>query len=115
MIKRAQHVEFMARLPYSVQHRKKWVVACCPILDVHSQGKSEEEAVKNLTEALSLFFLSCFERGILDEVLKESGFSTPITKDISKIKPAAEKQQPPTIDVPIPFLVHQAPRTPCHA
>ena len=66
--------EFIARLPITFTRRKKWVVASCPILDVHSQGENESKAKKNLANALSLFFVSCFERGTLDAVLKECGF-----------------------------------------
>jgi len=41
---------------------------------VHSQGKTEVQAKKNLIEALSLFLESCHERGTLDAMLKECGF-----------------------------------------
>jgi len=34
----------------------KWYVALCPELDVASQGKSIEEALKNLKEAVELYF-----------------------------------------------------------
>ena len=44
------------------------------MLDVHSQGYTEEEARRNLAEAIKLFVVSCFERGTLDEALKECGF-----------------------------------------
>lgn len=65
-----------ARLPLKFIRRKRGVIASCPVLDVHSQGETEEKAKKNLTEALTLFFVSCFEMGTLDAVLKQCGFST---------------------------------------
>ncbi len=49
------------------------VVALCVPLDVMSQGATEQEARKNLTEAVQLFIESCFERGTLEQVLKECG------------------------------------------
>ena len=64
-----------ATLPLKIEKKEKWYISSCPILDVFSQGKSREEAQDNLSEALSLFFISCFERGTLDEVLKDCGFS----------------------------------------
>ncbi len=67
-------VQFSAKLPVKITKRKKWVVASCPILDVHSQGENERKARNSLRNALSLFFISCFERGTLDEVLKNCGF-----------------------------------------
>ena len=45
-----------------------------PPLDVYSQGDTEEAALVNLAEALHLFIESCFERGALEEVLKDCGF-----------------------------------------
>ena len=49
-------------------------VSVCPPLDVLSQGETEEAALANLAEALRLFVESCFERGTLEEVLKDCGF-----------------------------------------
>jgi len=102
-----------AKLPLKLIKRKRWVVASCPILDVHSQGETEEKARKNLTEALTLFFISCFERGTLDSVLKQCGFST------GKALPGSRKKKRATpqnyIKVPIPFIVDQTKQTRCHA
>jgi hypothetical protein len=39
------------------------------------QGRDQEEAVRNLIEAAQLFIESCFERNVLDEVLKNCGFA----------------------------------------
>ena len=51
-----------------------YYVSVCPPLDVLSQGETEEAALANLAEALQLFIESCFERGTLEEVLKDCGF-----------------------------------------
>jgi len=67
-------IGFSARLPFVVKKRQKWYLSSCPLLDVHSQGPTREEAIDNLKEALSLFLTSCFERGTLDKVLKQCGF-----------------------------------------
>lgn len=102
-------ITFNARLPLKLTKRKKWIVASCPILDVHTQGETEAKAKKNLTEALSLFFISCFERGTLDAVLKNCGFS-PAKKTTQAISP---KQY---VNVPIPFQVKSGShQTACHA
>jgi len=50
-----------------------YFIASCPVLDVHSQGRMKKTAVENLVEALQLFMETCFERGTLDEVLKDAG------------------------------------------
>lgn len=51
-----------------------WIIASFPPLDVHSQGLTINEALEHLKEALSLFFESCYERGVLGDVLKDAGF-----------------------------------------
>jgi predicted RNase H-like HicB family nuclease len=106
-------VQFMAKLPVKLTPRKKWVLASCPILDVHSQGKTAEAAKKNLAEALSLFFISCFERGTLDTALKQCGFKPLLPPAKYEDKPSISKEE--YIDVPIPFVVSQADPDECHA
>jgi predicted RNase H-like HicB family nuclease len=96
-------VKFEFRLPVKVTKRRKWYLASCPMVDVHSQGDTEDKARHNLTEALSLFFISCLERKTLDRVLKDCGFA------VGRLpKPVRSKRSAPSedyVDVPIPFLV----------
>jgi len=80
-------ISFEACLPYTLKDRKKWYVASCGILDVHSQGETKDKAVENLKEAVSMFLVSCYKRGTLEAVLKECGFSSkPIPKRISSAR-----------------------------
>jgi predicted RNase H-like HicB family nuclease len=53
--------------------RQRWV-AGCPQLDVYSQGKTEQEAKDRLKQALLLWVESCFERGTLEDALRQVGF-----------------------------------------
>jgi predicted RNase H-like HicB family nuclease len=39
-----------------IEKEGNWYVALCPELDIASQGKTIEEAHKNLKEAIELFF-----------------------------------------------------------
>ena len=48
-------------------------ISSCPLLDVFSQGRTRHEAGRNLVDALASFLTSCYERGTLDAVLRESG------------------------------------------
>lgn len=104
-------VQFIVKLPIKITKKKKWVVASCPILDVHSQGNTEKKARNNLIEALSLFLVSCFDRGSLDTVLKQCGFkaihqqAAPRTSSLSKED---------YVSVPVPFIVNQQ-SAQCHA
>ena len=106
-------VQFSAKLPVKITKKRKWVVASCPILDVHSQGETVSKARKNLGEALTLFFTSCFERGTLDAVLKECGFKALHPPIPPKKEPTAKRED--YIKVPIPFLVQQDASASCHA
>jgi|ERR1700688_266707 len=51
-----------------------WHIAHCPPLDITTQGRTEDEAKKNLIEASELFVISCFERGTFEQALRELGW-----------------------------------------
>lgn len=73
-----------------------WGIASCTLLDVHSQGETNEVAIKNLIEALRLFIELCFEHRTLDQVLKDRGFS--LASEHSTVTTE------PTIDVPLKLV-----------
>jgi len=50
------------------------IVAHAPALDVSSCGKTDEEAIRALMEAIRLFVVTSLERGTLDRILRECGF-----------------------------------------
>ena len=52
----------------------EWLV-WCPAIDVMSQARTKKRALEALREAVELWFESCIERGVLDEALKEVGFT----------------------------------------
>jgi len=80
-----------------IKREGKWYIASCPPLDLATQGRTEEEAKKNLVEASQLFIVSCLERGPLDQALKELGF-VPVEDQLKKIPVGAFP-----LAVPIPF------------
>jgi predicted RNase H-like HicB family nuclease len=73
--KRKFKTAMRVELPIVLTQREKWILAWCPVFDVHSQGATEEEARKNIKEALTLFLTTCFEMGTLDQMLMDCGFS----------------------------------------
>lgn len=107
------------KLPIEVKKKGDIYVSCCPALDVWSQGDSKGEAEKNIKDAVSLFIISCFERGSIDQVLKDCGLhplhsmqGNENTIDVST--PDANDEH--MIEVPIPFNVNDpSPIEPCHA
>jgi len=100
-------------LPITVIKKRKWYVACCPTLDVHAQGDDKEKAIESLKETLELFLASCYERGVLDEVLKESGFSvnSEATKTPKRIRVPKENY----VNIPLYLLSNNPSTLQCHA
>lgn len=64
------------KLPVIIESWKKgsWYLARAPELDFISQGKTPEEARKNLLEVISIQFEEMKNMGTLDEYLQEYGF-----------------------------------------
>ena len=54
----------------------KWYVAKSPELDFVSQGRTAEEARKNLEEVINIQFHEMEEMGTFEEYLAECGFET---------------------------------------
>ncbi|MFZ1120065.1 MAG: hypothetical protein WAN81_07510 [Candidatus Binataceae bacterium] len=83
----------------------KWFISSCPLLDVHPQGHTRNEAEHNLVDALASFLMSCYERGTLGEVLRDAGFV-----------PVAEERAPETVlakgdielTVPLAFVIESS-------
>ena len=95
---------FNVQLPYAVKRNGVAHVAWCPALDVYSQGPSRKKAVENLGDALRLFLMSCYERGTLDQVLRDSGFRPAAPTRRTSTKKTVSKGFD-TLMVPLPFLV----------
>jgi predicted RNase H-like HicB family nuclease len=107
-------IKIEMQLPVSIQKKEKWFVSSCPILDVFSQGETEEQAKKNLIEALSLFLTSCYERGTFEAVLQQCGFKKAVSDDvIGYEQPASEVSE--LIDVPLYLLANNCGHGLCHA
>ncbi len=90
-------VLFEIKLPVRIKKKTNIYVSSCDVLDIHSQGNSEEEAKQNLIEALKLFITTCFERGTLDAALKDCGFQ------VRKIPMKFPFKHQDFVTVPIPF------------
>ena len=99
------------KVPVEIFKDQSVYVSCCPIFDVYSQGDTEEEAKKNLIEALAGFIVTCYEMGTLSAVLKDSGF-------IPAREIEAEEQEDQNInfvDIPLPFMYEKDGPVECRA
>ena len=94
-----QRVQFTMSLPMAVRHEGMWYYSSCPVLDVHSQGVTEQEATDNLVEALQLFLETAFEQGTLQEVLRQQGFEPARDGDAT---PAGR-----TVEVPLALIARR--------
>jgi len=101
-------VTIEVKLPIRIKKKTKVFISCCPSLDITTQGNTEDEAKRNLAEAIKLFLITCFEKGTLDSVLKRCGF-TAIDKSVKLPKDHR------FITVPLPFMVKSHRQTLCHA
>ncbi len=64
------------QLTIEVWKKGNWYLAKSPELDFVSQGKTPEEAKKNLLEVIRIQFKEMKEMGTLEEYLVECGFET---------------------------------------
>lgn len=101
-------VVFEVKLPAKIKKKADVYVSSCDVLDVHSQGFSEQEAKKNLVEAVTLFLMTCFEMRTIDQVLRDCGFR------LSKA-PFTPLRKGESITVPIPFSAKGSCLTECRA
>jgi predicted RNase H-like HicB family nuclease len=93
------------KVPVTVVKDEDWFVASCSPLDVWSQGRSREEALANLVDALSAFFLSCYERGTFMQVFRDAGFtvSEKALQDSKEGAPRPPGAEPETVLLPLVF------------
>ena len=89
-----------------------WYIAHCPPLDITTQGRSEEEAKKNLIEASELFVTSCFERGTFEQALRELGWRVtgkPASRRVTVRKRSHDGRSNEFLfPVPVPFGFEKA-------
>ncbi|MEW6007515.1 MAG: type II toxin-antitoxin system HicB family antitoxin [bacterium] len=62
------------KLTIEIWEKGNWYLARTPELDFISQGRSQEEAKKNLLEVIKIQFAEMREKGTLEEYLLECGF-----------------------------------------
>lgn len=92
-------IEF--ELPAKIRKKGGWFISSCPLLDVFSQGRTRIEAERNLVDALASFLTSCYERGTLDAVLRESG----VVPANGKSRRPAGKKGAAAVRVPLEMAV----------
>jgi len=107
-------IQINIKLPVKIEKREEWYVSSCPVLDVFSQGNTEAEAKRNLEEALAMFLASCFERGTLDDVLRECGFDSIQSHPMPDALDTGTSMED-HVDIPLYLLARYAGESQCHA
>lgn len=64
----------LLNITIEIWQKGNWYIAKSPELDFVSQGKTREEAKKNLIEVINIQFNEMKEMGTLQEYLSECGF-----------------------------------------
>ncbi len=108
-----QNITMEMKLPIKLAKKEKYYIASCPVFDVYSQGETSESAKKNLGEALTAFFVSCIDLGVLNSVLKESGFESAAAAVPSNTLSSIRKSE--YINIPLYLLSNQKDADSCHA
>ena len=98
-------VKITVNLPVKTSKKKRYYIAECPVLDVVAQGDTEEEALKALREALRAFLASCYDRGVLEEVLKGSGVVLEKKETGTALPQPRVRRSYHQMDVPIPLIM----------
>ena len=84
-------------------------VAWCPALNLYAQGTSQDEARESIHSAISMYLVTCYERGILDRQLRLRGAVKAVSaepsdeSDDSDFVEVALEGYPTTLDVQIPI------------
>lgn len=114
----AGQITVNAKLPFTVGLEDGVYVAICPLLDIASQGDTEQEAMKNLTEATAVFLFTCHEMGTLKAVVEQCGFTetsdhrawSAMLPQSGGVYPAegSATTQPDTIEVEVPISLLMA-------
>ena len=108
-------VKMELRIPVEIKKKDKWFIASCPVLDVVTQGKTENSAKRNLGDALELFLTTCFEMGTLDQVLKNCGFELRSTQKSQKSERLGTITPKDYLDIPLHLLANNCGIDHCHA
>jgi predicted RNase H-like HicB family nuclease len=82
--------KFQSNLQIFIIKEGKYFVAICPALDLSGYGKTKEDARSSFEENLQIFFEETVEKGTLDKILLDLGWTL-------RKKPVAQFS-PPQID-----------------
>ena len=63
-----------SKITIEIWQKGRWFIAKCPELDFVSQGRSSEEAKRNLLEVIRIQFEEMAALGTLDDYMLECGF-----------------------------------------
>lgn len=103
------------RLFGTLKRQRGWYIAYCPPLDITTQGRTEEEAKKNLIEAAELFVVSCFERGTFEQALRELGWHVVTGGAVAKVGDGPPSMPAGSFGFPIPVPFGFESPAGCHA
>jgi predicted RNase H-like HicB family nuclease len=99
-VEEQRQVSLRIEVPVAVRQEGGVYYSSCDVLDVHSQGRTEKEAMSNLLEALQLFVETCYEQGTLEQVLRAQGLHPGRADDVAV--------RGRTVEVPLALIAQRA-------
>ena len=95
----------------------KAFVAYCPSLDIYTSVQTRDEVEPAMRSAVEMFIRVCYDRGILERVLQQRGFSMrrsasqdatpPVSADYISVKEAPGDFEAFPFNVPMPLVSDQ--------
>ena len=83
-----------------------YYAAYLPQLDLYGIGNTEKKAIKDLTQVLNLTIDSCIEKGTLETVLEQAGFTKRVGSTV--LKPKSAPRNIINTATPVPIDYHHA-------
>lgn len=92
------------QLHFQIFQDEEVFIGEAPSLEVSSHGVTPAEALKNIKEAVSLWFESCLERGTLEAALKDLGWHKhgPSKKSPRWELPRIVREETSSLKIPVP-------------
>lgn len=98
---------FEFNLPVSIFKEGDYFIAYAPALDLSTAGKTFKEVKKRFQEAVQIFFEETSQRGTIEDVLAELGWSK-VQKQWSP--PPVIAHEPEKFKVPLPMPTYASPQ-----
>jgi len=93
-----KNINFEVALPVTIFREGDAFVAHTPALDLSTCGSTLKETQRNFSDAVNLFIEVCIEKGTLDDVLADMGWTK---KDSGWVPPLVVSHESYSVQIPL--------------